>query len=302
MAYVSVGKQSNSNGIVSNYATVNGVYDYYYWKYTLTIELAYDDTKTDSSGYHMYSRYTMKITDYNTTVKSSEIGCQLRLVFYDGTYIASNTLHDVDGTTSIDSGWIDCGIFSWEEIYLGLSFRPGVTGFCYSYENDDAQTEASINYSGFTTPTFQLTLFTHEGEYRKIPYEYRGTNGQNQISENDLPTVERSGYSFLGWDENEDATTPHYAVDSYNDYIALSYGGTNLYAIWAEKPLEPQDVYVVNGVIYAKDFVIDESLDTVQIDVDGNVYAAKLEPADHFGVLRGTLYALDFETGEPPQS
>lgn len=63
---------------------------------------------------------------------------------------------------------------------------------------------------------------------------------------------------------------------------------------------EPQNVYLDNGVIYARAFVVDENLTTVEIDSQGNVYASAFNSsADNFYIGKGVLYAVDFIEGCP---
>ena len=63
---------------------------------------------------------------------------------------------------------------------------------------------------------------------------------------------------------------------------------------------EPQNVYLDKGIIYARAFIMDENLTTVEIDNQGNIYASAFHPnADDFYIGKGVLYAVDFIEGCP---
>ena len=91
----------------------------------------------------------------------------------------------------------------------------------------------------------------------------------------------RNGYIFTGWSGSYTNVTSDKTIE----------------ATWMER--EAQNIYVESDVVYARSFNIEKSLDAVEIDGNGNIYASAFTKSDGLGVYKGVLYAKDFINGLP---
>ncbi len=119
----------------------------------------------------------------------------------------------------------------------------------------------------------------------------------------------RTGYIFKGWKDQHGnicsnginfnlSNTFSNAAEFASAMSKRTTGDLELTAIWQAR--EPQDVYLENGILYARAFIVDDSLTTVEIDKDGNVFASEFIPnSDNIYIEQGRLYAVDFIEGTP---
>lgn len=129
----------------------------------------------------------------------------------------------------------------------------------------------------------------------------------NETQPNGLQDAEsfglyKDGYKFNGWCLNANGTGT--ILDPKDSSVRPTDITTNinnssctvtLYAIW--KISSDQSVYItLNGTMYAKDFVINNS---TYIDSSGTVYAPAFTKGSSFSIKETGITALDFITGIP---
>ena len=124
------------------------------------------------------------------------------------------------------------------------------------------------------------------------------------VSEHSVPT--RDGYKFIGF--FTDVADGQQVYDSnglcvngtgYWDNNLWCYKGKSLtlYAHWEYIP--SQYIYIEDDKIYARAFIVEENLTTVEIDNQGNIYASAFADSDILEIYNGILYAKSFIVGVP---
>ncbi len=175
---------------------------------------------------------------------------------------------------------------------------------------------ASATPMGIYTKTFVITAVVNNPQYSVTYNANAGTDTVTNMPTNQSVTVSssstitlasdvpvRSGYSFLGWDADNTATTPTYANGSTNT-IALEPTQSNaisLYAIWEETSREIHDttttVYSPSAVPAGYTVYFDnpsvEGNPVVTADEDGNIISFAYTDTGTNGISFTTGHSLN---------
>ena len=175
---------------------------------------------------------------------------------------------------------------------------------------------ASATPMGIYTKTFVITAVVNNPQYSVTYNANAGTDTVTNMPTNQSVTVSssstitlasdvpvRSGYSFLGWDADNTATTPTYANGSTNT-IALEPTQSNaisLYAIWEATSREIHDttttVYSPSAVPAGYTVYFDnpsvEGNPVVTADEDGNIISFAYTDTGTNGISFTTGHSLD---------
>ena len=111
----------------------------------------------------------------------------------------------------------------------------------YPYKNGTYSADASFGYKDIPTYTYYSHIYYHkntyngEGYYKDEELYSESKTGTMQLN-NSFSAPPRTGYTFLGWSEDPNSTSPEYMdKDEFCSYDAVNGGGKgpiHLYAIW----------------------------------------------------------------------
>ena len=111
----------------------------------------------------------------------------------------------------------------------------------YPYKNGTYSADASFGYKDIPTYTYYSHIYYHkntyngEGYYKDEELYSESKTGTMQLN-NSSSAPTRTGYTFLGWSEDPNSTSPEYMdKDEFCSYDAVNGGGKgpiHLYAIW----------------------------------------------------------------------
>ena len=111
----------------------------------------------------------------------------------------------------------------------------------YPYKNGTYSADASFGYKDIPTYTYYSHIYYHkntyngEGYYKDEELYSESKTGTMQLN-NSFSAPTRTGYTFLGWSEDPNSTSPEYMdKDEFCSYDAVNGGGKgpiHLYAIW----------------------------------------------------------------------
>ena len=111
----------------------------------------------------------------------------------------------------------------------------------YPYKNGTYSADASFGYKDIPTYTYYSHIYYHkntyngEGYYKDEELYSESKTGTMQLN-NSFSAPTYTGYTFLGWSEDPNSTSPEYMdKDEFCSYDAVNGGGKgpiHLYAIW----------------------------------------------------------------------
>lgn len=256
------------------------------YKFKFYYELGYEENETDEIGYSMYYRYRICVTTGNVK-PISNFGYTLRCP--DGSNLDISSPYEYDWSPWIYVGIADYSINTYYRVLLA---------YVINSKGEDSSLEAPghLRWSGYR-PTFEIKFDCLGGipNIDSIQYTWKGKEYYEENNERiSLPEEHpsKNGYIFSGW-KNIATEGIYYPLGT----ITPAYGGMTLQAVWVER--EPQDIYMDNDIIYAREFIVEEALNTIEIDNRGNIYASAFINSDSCGIDKGVFYAVDFIEGTP---
>ena len=263
---VSSGKNQFKIGISRTWED-KGTYEYLHIKVWFWSKLSFYDSNNhlDLALYGIYNDYTVYENHILISAKSTSIN-----VSTGGTQcIGEYTINLYKKQTA--------NVVNWNAALSGLEAIGVGTGI---YANRDCVIEAlayhTVKYDangGSNAPSSQTKWY-----------------GTVLTLSSTIPT--RAGCTFLGWATSATGDVRYSPNGKYEADADIT-----LYAVW--KFDTPQDVYIEDGVIYARAFIVDTSLNTVEINNQGDIYASAFTKSDSLGICKGVLYAKDFINGLP---
>lgn len=273
---------SENTGSYTNEGYDNsGDYTWYQETYScyIDVQYAYEDTETTEHGYSMYRKCKLVVTEGHSNPK-------LGSLLVDCYWLADSITITSEGEYGA-TDWVKIGEVSYEN--SSYTF-----GHNYVSHGQTVITAEFCEWKDIPHPIFNVIYDCTGGTGgpSNDTYEWWGHEHHPCYISTSEPT--KSGNVFLGWTTDETAETADY---SSGDSFYPNYEDITLYAVW--RSTEPQDVYIENNIIYAKSFTVEEGLQTVEIDTEGNVYAAAFIEDDTFSMHSGNLYAVAFIEGEP---
>lgn len=275
------GKAQGSTSIIGN---TNGGTKHYSSENPYTVTHTYYIDKTNSSQSIDWAIDIHNTSDMSHVSKAGDASGTLT--------VSALPIYDYQQTVSVryqqaDGSWGDY------QTVINSSYTVGDT-VSWSRDADVIYKEVNISYtvSGENTKyvdihrnEYPIYFDTNGGVFTPSPqyYIYEGTTRLQKYR----PT--RSGYKFLGWDLNPNATTPTY---SHRDDFTFDNSEPTLYAIW--KP-NKQNVYIYSsGNCYANEYIEDN---VVSISENGEIC---LTSFTELAIQKdGEIVDLEFIEGNP---
>ena len=225
-----------------------------YSKATATYKFAGNVTLVDQ-GNNNYTRYGLEIKDLGV-VSSEEADNEINSIKLNTYNSGKNGMVSDPATlTTIVRAGAQNGynafmgasseIPSWEtdnkDGAAPTSETRYLAAMAYIHFNNSYSATTSIGYKGIPTYTYYSHVYycknfgENVGKFFKDEELYSvGKTGTKEMNQFSAPN--RLGYTFLGWSENPDATTPEYIYkDQFCSYDAENGGGKGpvyLYAVW----------------------------------------------------------------------
>ncbi|WP_373207296.1 InlB B-repeat-containing protein [Coprococcus phoceensis] len=135
----------------------------------------------------------------------------------------STSIGGINGTKTLASGYVDIYKTTYAQT---ISFSCSM-GFNISWSGVYGGTKsASSSFNVPAQPTYTITYNANGGT--GVPGAQSYYNGQKVTLSSTRPT--RTGYTFLGWDRNKNATSPEYWAGGV--FQSLTLGNFTIYAIW----------------------------------------------------------------------
>ena len=218
-------------------------------------------------------RYGFEVKDLGI-VNSSTADTRLKNIHWE-THDANETATSYTGTTTLARK----GVNSYNTGYVG----DGMSNFNWSHDNSTGSNlvyqtrylavmaylhrdnsypgEFSVGYKGIPTYTYYSTITYYKNDGTNDVWKSNDWDGTETftstsktesfkiiVTSTSLKAPKRSGYDFLGWSTNPDATTAEYhSGDLFCPYDVENGGGkgpVSLYAVWSKIPdvvtLDPQ--------------------------------------------------------------
>ena len=225
-----------------------------YSKATATYKFAGNVTLVDQ-GNNNYTRYGLEIKDLGV-VSSEEADNEIKSIELNTYNTGKNgTISDPETLPTIVRAAAQSGynaymgasseIPEWEtdnrDSATPTSETRYLAAMAYIYFSHSFSATTSIGYKGIPTYTYYSHVYysrnygDYVGKFFKDEELYSvGKTGTKEMNQFSAPN--RPGYTFLGWSENPDATTPEYIYkDQFCSYDAENGGGKGpvyLYAVW----------------------------------------------------------------------
>ena len=174
------------------------------------------------------------------------------------------------------------------------------------YKGDTYTDNADITlYAVWEANEYTLSVKANGGQFadgtslKIIQVEYDSTIGSNLSALG----VTRNGHELLGF-HTEDGVRVY---DNLGACVESEYFKNSKYAYLDDlvvlakwRAVEDQDIYIYpDGRIYAREFIVDESLQDIYIDIHGDIYAKEFVISDSFAMEHGIIYATQFLEGKP---
>ncbi len=214
--------------------------------------------------------------------------------------ISSNGGYVGDGISNIDWSYnktteSDFGTHRYYTHYVAV--------MAYLYRNGSYPGEFSVGYKGIPTYTYYTKVIYAKndgsGAIVRTESEWKTSTSKTETfelfkgaSNSEEKSLTRTGYEFLGWSTDPNATTPEYELrDKFPIYDSENGGGwgpVTLYAVWKPNTYivalrrNSKDDSPVDGYVYA---IYDQNMPLV--DVDGNAVKAPTTKGYDFGGYYG---------------
>lgn len=229
-----------------------------YSKATATYKFAGNVTLVDQ-GNNNYTRYGLEIKDLGV-VSSEEADNEINSIKLNTYNSGKNGMvSDPETLPTI----VRAGAQSGYNAFMGASSeipewetdnRDSATptsetrylaAMAYIHFNNSYSATTSIGYKGIPTYTYYSHIYYYknindgEGSYKNEEVYSEGKTGTMQLNRN-FSAPKRTGYTFLGWSTNPEATVAEYEYQgqfcSYDDVNGGGKGPVYLYAVWRPIP------------------------------------------------------------------
>ena len=229
-----------------------------YSKATATYKFAGNVTLVDQ-GNNNYTRYGLEIKDLGV-VSSEEADNEINSIKLNTYNSGKNGMVSDPATlTTIVRAGAQNGynafmgasseIPSWEtdnrDGAAPTSETRYLAAMAYIHFNNSYSATTSIGYKGIPTYTYYSHIYYYknindgEGSYKNEEVYSEGKTGTMQLNRN-FSAPKRTGYTFLGWSTNPEATVAEYEYQgefcSYDDVNGGGKGPVYLYAVWRPIP------------------------------------------------------------------
>ena len=225
-----------------------------YSKATATYKFAGNVTLVDQ-GNNNYTRYGLEIKDLGV-VSSEEADNEINSIKLNTYNSGKNGMvSDPETLPTIVRAGAQNGynafmgasseIPEWEtdnrDSAIPTSETRYLAAMAYIHFNNSYSATTSIGYKGIPTYTYYSHIYYYknindgEGSYKNEEVYSEGKTGTMQLNRN-FSAPKRTGYTFLGWSTNPEATVAEYEYQgefcSYDDVNGGGKGPVNLYAVW----------------------------------------------------------------------
>lgn len=218
-------------------------------------------------------------------------------------YLASSSSSYVNVASVSGTKTVAKGTTSSSYILTAKAYGTTVSG----YGSAGGETSVSVVVPIPALPLYTLTVNPKGGTFSDGTTEpkkmspklvYKGGNWNNLSGEK--PT--REGYEFEGFYDANGVQV--YGADGvciegiyWSNNLYMYNGDLTVYAQWA--PTADQSIYICENVIYAKGFIVDETMNAIEMDKQGFIYAASFTESDKLLFGKEGVQAKEFVRGTP---
>jgi len=198
-----------------------------------------------------------------STMDSMFADCtNLATIYARSSYGGASAYFDLSSVTSSTGMFTSCSAITGD---LGTTYDSSYTDKTYAHLDGGSGDEG---YFSSSLATYTVTYDGNSSTSGSVSASYANERNSYSITVADQGTLDRTGYSFMGWDSSSSASAPEYTPGTNDDTISSISSNMTLYAIWdaphvfdGSSTYEKYSVDLFDSTNYTKDFLISFTID-----------------------------------------